>query len=458
MSGGRFFLTLSCPNRPGIVAAVSTALFEGGFNILDAQQFDDIETGNFFMRVVFNAAADGASAEALRARFAEAAQRFAMSWSLRPADGAKRVALLVSRFDHCLVDLLYRWRSGELPMEPVGIIANYPRETYEHIDFGDIPFHYLPVTKQTKMEQETQIWEIGARFQSRPRRARPLHADPVRRAGRQAQRQLHQHPPFVPARLQGRQPYHQAHERGVKLIGATAHFVTSDLDEGPIIEQDVERISHRDTPEDLVRKGRDIERRVLSRALELSPRGPRAAQRPQDCGVLRLRLSAAGCACASARFRAGPRRGAPPRPTACGRPARSAPGGGRCCAGCAACPASWPPGWKKPASSSLSSRYSKKASVISRVAGRRAARATAGGRRRVAVRRLEPFVADEQHRLRQIERGVGGIGGKGEDRRRRAPPRRCRGRCARGRTARRASARAARAASGIAARRRQRPA
>ena len=267
MSDARFVLTLSCPNRPGIVAAVSTALFEGGFNILDAQQFDDIETGNFFMRVAFNAAGEAANAENLRARFAETASRFAMTWSFRASEEKKRVALLVSRFDHCLVDLLYRWRSGELPMAPVAIIANYPRETYEHIDFGDIPFHHLPITRQTKMEQETQLWEtvreskadliVLARYMQ-------ILSDGL--AAKLSGKCINIHHSFLPG-FKGAKPYHQAHERGVKLIGATAHFVTSDLDEGPIIEQDVERISHRDTPDDLVRKGRDIERRVLARAL-----------------------------------------------------------------------------------------------------------------------------------------------------------------------------------------------
>ncbi len=267
MSVARFVLTLSCPNRPGIVAAVSTALFDGGFNILDAQQFDDTETGQFFMRVAFNAAAEAAGADALRARFSEIASRFSMSWSLRAADEKKRVALLVSRFDHCLVDLLYRWRSGELPMGPVCIVANYPRETYEHIDFGDIPFHHLPVTKQTKMEQEAKLWEtvrdakadvvVLARYMQ-------ILSDGL--AAKLSGKCINIHHSFLPG-FKGAKPYHQAHERGVKLIGATAHFVTSDLDEGPIIEQDVERISHRDTPDDLVRKGRDIERRVLARAL-----------------------------------------------------------------------------------------------------------------------------------------------------------------------------------------------
>ena len=148
MSSARHILTMSCANRPGIVARVSAALFEGGFNILDAQQFDDTETGNFFMRVEFNAVRTDADIEALRGTFGTMAGDLGMAWTMRPSDQRKRVALMVSRFDHCLVDLLYRWRSGEMPMEPVAIIANYPRESYAHIDFGDIPFHFLPVTRR----------------------------------------------------------------------------------------------------------------------------------------------------------------------------------------------------------------------------------------------------------------------------------------------------------------------
>jgi formyltetrahydrofolate deformylase len=267
MTVGRYILTLSCANKPGIVAKVSTALFDGGFNILDAQQFDDTLTGSFFMRVEFNAANAEADIEALRKGFAALADSLEMTWSMRPADRKKRVALMVSKFDHCLADLLYRWRSGELPMDPVAILANYPRETYAHIDFDGIPFHYLPVTKETKMEQETQAWEI-IRSSSADVivLARYMQVLSDGFAAKLRGRCINIHHSFLPG-FKGAKPYHQAHERGVKLIGATAHFVTSDLDEGPIIEQDVERISHRDTPEVLVRKGRDIERRVLARAL-----------------------------------------------------------------------------------------------------------------------------------------------------------------------------------------------
>jgi formyltetrahydrofolate deformylase len=267
MSPARHILTLSCVNRPGIVAKVSAALFGGGFNILDAQQFDDVETGDFFMRVVFNAARAQADIERLRGTFEAIGAEFAMAWSMRPADRLKRVVLMVSRFDHCLVDLLYRWRSGELRMAPVAIIANHPRELYAHIDFGDIPFHCLPVTRETRMEQEAEAWKIiRSASADLVVLARYMQILSDGFAAKLAGRCVNIHHSFLPG-FKGARPYHQAHKRGVKLIGATAHFVTSDLDEGPIIGQDVERISHRDTPEDLVRKGRDIERRVLARAV-----------------------------------------------------------------------------------------------------------------------------------------------------------------------------------------------
>jgi formyltetrahydrofolate deformylase len=190
-----------------------------------------------------------------------------MKWSLRSSEKQKRVLILVSRFDHCLVDLLYRWRSGELSMEIIGIAANYPRETYTHIDFGDIPFYFLPVTKQTKLEQETKIWELVRNSKcDLVVLARYMQVLSDGLAAKLLGRCINIHHSFLPG-FKGAKPYHQAYERGVKLIGATAHFVTADLDEGPIIEQDVERITHRDTPDDLVRKGRDIERRVLARAL-----------------------------------------------------------------------------------------------------------------------------------------------------------------------------------------------
>ncbi len=260
-------LTLSCPDRPGIVAAVSTLLFEAGCNILDAQQFDDIETGRFFMRVVFARLDESQSHAAIAASLDELGKRFAMAFTLRERGARKRVMLLVSKFDHCLTDLLYRWRIGELPMDIAAIVSNHGRESIASTDLGELPFHHLPVTRQTKMEQEAALWQLVQDTRTDLvvlARYMQILSDGF--SAKLLGRCINIHHSFLPG-FKGARPYHQAHERGVKLIGATAHYVTSDLDEGPIIEQDVERISHRDTPDDLVRKGRDIERRVLARAV-----------------------------------------------------------------------------------------------------------------------------------------------------------------------------------------------
>ena len=267
MPNSQFVLTLSCPDRPGIVAAVSTFLAQSGQNILDAQQFDDVETQKFFMRVVFTAADLAVELSALQTGFAAIAQRFAMEWQMRDRAAKRRVMLLASKFDHCLVDILYRWRTGELDMVPTAVVSNHPRETYAGIDFGDIPFHYLPATRETKPQQEAAIWKLvedsGTDLVVLARYMQILSDD---LSAKLSGRCINIHHSFLPG-FKGARPYHQAHERGVKLIGATAHYVTRDLDEGPIIEQDVERVSHRDAPDDIVRKGRDIERRVLARAL-----------------------------------------------------------------------------------------------------------------------------------------------------------------------------------------------
>jgi formyltetrahydrofolate deformylase len=258
-------LTLSCPDQPGIVAKVSTFLFERGCNILDAQQFDDQETGDFFMRVVFDP--DGADRDALRGEFETLAKGFSMRWTLRDPAERYRVMILASKFDHCLADLVYRWRIGELPMDVTAIVANHPAETYTHVDLSGLPFHHLPVTKETKFEQEAALWKLIQETQTDiVVLARYMQVLSDGLAAKLKGRCINIHHSFLPG-FKGAKPYHQAHARGVKVIGASAHYVTGDLDEGPIIEQDVERISHRDTPEDLVRKGRDIERRVLARAL-----------------------------------------------------------------------------------------------------------------------------------------------------------------------------------------------
>src|SRR5260370_1184892 len=267
MPAHQFVLILPCPDRSGIVSAVSTFLAHNGQNILDAQQFNDVETGHFFMRVVFNAADLPVNLAALQPGFTAIAERFGMDWQMRDRAPRSWVMLLVSKSDHCLVDILYRWRTGELEMIPTAIVSNHPRETYSDLDFGDIPFHYLPVTRETKREQETAISDlVGQTKTDLVVLARYMQFLSDEMSGKLAGRCINIHHSFLPG-FKGARPYHQAHERRVKPIGSTAHYVTSALDEGPIIDQDVERISHRDTPDDLVRKGRDIERRVLARAM-----------------------------------------------------------------------------------------------------------------------------------------------------------------------------------------------
>jgi formyltetrahydrofolate deformylase len=261
-----YVLALSCPGRPGIVAAVSTRLFDAGCDILEAHQFDDAATQRFFMRVRFVLGVDHGIA-AVTERLAEVAKRFVFDWRLRRRAERQKVLMLASKQDHCLADLLYRWRTGELEMDIAGIVSNHPRETYAHLDFYGVPFHHLPVTPQTKPAQEAAIWQLvnetGAELVILARYMQVLSDD---LSAKLAGRCINIHHSFLPG-FKGAKPYHQAHARGVKLIGATAHYATGDLDEGPIIEQDVERISHHDTPETLIRKGRDIERRVLARAV-----------------------------------------------------------------------------------------------------------------------------------------------------------------------------------------------
>ena len=267
MPDHQYLLTLSCPDRPGLVSSVSTFLAHNGQNILDAQQFTDTETGHFFMRVVFTAADLAVNLPALQTGFAAIAERFGMDWQMRDRATKRRVMLLVSKFDHCLVDILYRWRTGDLAMVPTAIVSNHPREIYAGLDFGDIPFHHMPVTREAKRQQEQAVLQLVDETKTDlVVLARYMQILSDEMSASLSGRCINIHHSFLPG-FKGAKPYHQAHERGVKLIGATAHYVTRDLDEGPIIDQDVERISHRDTPDDLVRKGRDIERRVLARAI-----------------------------------------------------------------------------------------------------------------------------------------------------------------------------------------------
>ena len=267
MTAEYYVLKLSCPNRPGIVAAVATALFESSADILEAHQYDDQETGIFFARIGFSFVGD-ARIDSFSSKFETVTARFQMDWEVRNLGDRQRMLILVSQSDHCLADLLYRWRTGELAMDIAGIVSNHPRETYAHHDFGEIPFHYLPVTDETRSQQEDKIWRI---FEDSKVDlvvlARYMQIFSNDMSAKLAGRCINIHHSFLPG-FKGAKPYHQAHARGVKLIGATAHYVTANLDEGPIIEQDVERAGHQDTPRALVQKGRDIERRVLSRAVK----------------------------------------------------------------------------------------------------------------------------------------------------------------------------------------------
>jgi len=260
-------LSLSCQDRPGITARVTGYLFDKGGNILEAQQFNDQDEGSFFMRVEFDPC-DGDVAE-IRRNFAALASEYGMHWNLRTKDAPRKVLLMVSKFDHCLVDLLYRVRIGEIPMEVAGIVSNHPREALNISLIEDIPYHHFPVSRETKAQQEALVKQVvqetGAELVVLARYMQVLSDDMTSFL---AGRCINIHHSFLPG-FKGAKPYHQAHVRGVKMIGATAHYVTSALDEGPIIHQDVEAITHSDRPNDLVRKGRDIERRVLAEAVRL---------------------------------------------------------------------------------------------------------------------------------------------------------------------------------------------
>ena len=259
-----FTLSLSCRDRPGLVADVAGFIAAHGGNIVDAQQFDDRSNNRFFMRVLFEPGDTPMDAEVLRGLFAPLAGERGMDWKLRAPGHRQRVLMLVSKFDHCLGNLLYRMRIGEMPMDVVGIVSNHPRTAMHVSMIGDIPFHYLPVTPDTKSRQEAAVKRIIEETHTDLvvlARYMQILSDDM--AAYVSGRCINIHHSFLPG-FKGAKPYHQAHARGVKMIGATAHYVTGDLDEGPIIAQDVEHITHSDTPEDLVRKGRDIERRVLA--------------------------------------------------------------------------------------------------------------------------------------------------------------------------------------------------
>ncbi len=260
-------LALSCIDTPGITAAVTGLLADQGANIVEAKQFNDQDEGTFFMRVEFDPR--GQSLEAIRGSFAPLAAAHAMHWTLRSKAARRKVLLMVSKFDHCLGDLLYRNRIGELNMDVVGIVGNHPREALAISLIDSIPYHHFPITRDTKAQQEARIRDVvdqtGAELVVLARYMQILSDEMTAFL---SGRCINIHHSFLPG-FKGAKPYHQAYARGVKMIGATGHYVTADLDEGPIIHQDVEAITHAHRPDDLVRRGRDIERRVLAEAVRL---------------------------------------------------------------------------------------------------------------------------------------------------------------------------------------------
>jgi len=258
-------LLIACPDRPGLIAAVSGFLAAAGLNITDADQHSSAEA-RFFMRIVFDSAPE-AEREALYARFAsELAGPYAMEYRFAQAGRAKRMAIMVSREDHCLNDLLWRWRSGELEAELTAVISNHP-DHRSQVEPHGVPYHHIPVDADRKDEAEERGLELlggDTELLVLARYMQILSGDFLRRLAAPA---INIHHSFLPAFV-GADPYQRAHERGVKLIGATAHYVTKELDAGPIIDQDTIRVSHRDETSDLMRIGRDVERLVLARAVK----------------------------------------------------------------------------------------------------------------------------------------------------------------------------------------------
>jgi formyltetrahydrofolate deformylase len=259
-------LLIACPDRQGIVAAVTAFIADHRGNILDLEQHVDEAQAAFFMRIEWDLATFDVPAEAFGARFAAVAERFQMTWELRRRDRRPRVAVFVTKEPHCLYDLLARHRSGEWEADLALIVSNHETLRSQVEPFG-VPFHVFPITRETKAEQEAR--EIALLERERVDTvvlARYMQIVGAAFVARFPHRIINIHHSFLPA-FAGAKPYHAAHERGVKIIGATSHYVTEQLDQGPIIEQDVVRVSHKDSVEDMVRKGRDIEKLVLARAV-----------------------------------------------------------------------------------------------------------------------------------------------------------------------------------------------
>ena len=264
--GREYVLTLSCPDKPGIVYAVASFLVQHSANILASQQYGESPDERFFMRVHFSVPPRGVQLAELERGFSWVAEAFHMSWQLHDTAVRVRTLIMVSRFGHCLNDLLFRWKTGSLPVDVAGVVSN-------HDDFAGLaasyrlPFHHIPVTPQTKAAAEAQLLDVideaRADLIVLARYMQILSGEVCKRA---EGRMINIHHSFLPS-FKGAQPYHQAHARGVKLVGATAHYVTPDLDEGPIIEQDVIRVDHTLPPERLAEAGRDVEAQVLARAV-----------------------------------------------------------------------------------------------------------------------------------------------------------------------------------------------
>ena len=264
--GREYVLTLSCPDKPGIVYAVASFLVQHSANILASQQYGESPDGRFFMRVHFSVPPRGVQLTELERGFSWVAEAFHMSWQLHDTAARVRTLIMVSRLGHCLNDLLFRWKTGSLPVDVVGVVSN-------HDDFAELaasyrlPFHHIPVTPQAKAAAEAQLLDVideaRADLIVLARYMQILSGEVCKRA---EGRMINIHHSFLPS-FRGAQPYHQAHARGVKLVGATAHYVTPDLDEGPIIEQDVIRVTHTLSPERLAEAGRDVEAQVLARAV-----------------------------------------------------------------------------------------------------------------------------------------------------------------------------------------------
>lgn len=259
-------LLITCPDRKGLVAAIADFLYQHNANILHADQHQDAENNLFLMRVEWDLEGSAIDTDHFSEHFAPIAERFEMKWQLKLAQKRSRMAIMVSQYDHCLVDLLHRHQSGELACDIPLIISNH-LDTQRLAEFYGIPFHHIEVTKDNKVEAEAKQFALFDEYQiDLIVLARYMQILSPAFVQRYPQRIINIHHSFLPAFI-GARPYHRAFERGVKLIGATSHYVTEVLDEGPIIEQDIDRISHRDQVEDLIQKGRDLERIVLSRAV-----------------------------------------------------------------------------------------------------------------------------------------------------------------------------------------------